>query len=340
MISEHTDNHRILVVDDNESIHQDFRSILAPADRTAALAAAEAALFGEDPVLSNQRFEIDSAYQGQEALKLLNQALDEGRPYAMAFVDMRMPPGWDGVETIGHLWARDPHLQIAVCTAFADYSWQQMSQRLQLRDRLLILKKPFDIIEIRQLANALTAKWQMERDATLRLRDLEDAVAKRTQHLRRANEALQKAIIERERLEAQLLLKQKLECIERLAAGVTHEVNAPIQFICDSVEFLRAAFEALESARLQYRHALTLACDGKADAPALELARAADAAADLTYLQVEIPRAFDRTLEGIRHVAYTVRTMKDLAQSKAGEQGAVDADHALASTLTVARGKY
>jgi CheY-like chemotaxis protein len=121
-------NHRILIVDDNTSIHSDFREILCPdnsgEDATNAM---EAVLFEGDPAAPAQtRFELDSAFQGQEALELVKQSLAENRPYALAFVDVRMPPGWDGVETIARIWEADPELQIVVCTAYADYSWEEM----------------------------------------------------------------------------------------------------------------------------------------------------------------------------------------------------------------------
>ncbi len=89
------------------------------------------------------RFEVDSAFQGKEGLQKVQAALAEGDPYALAFVDMRMPPGWDGIETIGHLWEADPQLQVVICTAYSDYSWNDMHRHLGNSDSLLILKKPF-----------------------------------------------------------------------------------------------------------------------------------------------------------------------------------------------------
>jgi len=86
----------------------------------------------------------------------------------MAFVDIRMPPGLDGVETIERLWQEDPALQIVLCTAYSDYSWAEVLARLDVRDRLLILKKPFDAVEVYQLASTLTMKWEMTRQAALK----------------------------------------------------------------------------------------------------------------------------------------------------------------------------
>lgn len=186
-----TFNRRILVIDDSDAIHQDFQKILSPcAVGAASLAASEAALFG-DVAIAPLDFELSFAHQGQEGLAQVVRALSEGRPYALAFVDMRMPPGWDGLETIEHLWQVDPQLQIALCTAHSDYSWETLSERLQLGDRLLILKKPFDNIEIRQMATALTAKWQATKEAAFKMSYLEQAVEERTRELSDANIIIQ-----------------------------------------------------------------------------------------------------------------------------------------------------
>ncbi|NVZ26016.1 EAL domain-containing protein [Pseudomonas gingeri] len=180
-------NRRILVIDDTASIHEDFRKILCPHVVEDDLQSAEEALFGTPVTRAQYAFELDSAFQGQDGLARVEQALAEGRPYAMAFIDMRMPPGWDGLETIERLWQVDPKLQIALCTAYSDYSLEDMNERVDMGDRLLILKKPFDAIEIRQLASALTAKWQMTEDAALKMDQLEQAVEERTRELSDAN---------------------------------------------------------------------------------------------------------------------------------------------------------
>ncbi|MCU0118653.1 EAL domain-containing protein [Pseudomonas sp. B2M1-30] len=184
-------NRRILIVDDTPAIHDDFRKILTPDVSGAAdLDSLEQTLFGthQSPHLT---FQLDSAYQGQEALKLVQRAVADGRPYALAFTDMRMPPGWDGLETIEQLWNADPNLQIALCTAFSDYSWEAMAERLEFGDQLLILKKPFDTLEIRQMANALTWKWQLAQDAALKMLSLERTIEARVNELLKVSHLLQ-----------------------------------------------------------------------------------------------------------------------------------------------------
>ena len=189
-------NRRILLIDDMPSIHDDFRRILSGSDGGSEMDAAEEALFGEVSEPAADRFDLDSAYQGREGLELVRASLDAGRPYALAFVDMRMPPGWDGVQTVTEIWNVDPRLQIVICTAHSDYSWDEVLGKLGVEDRLLILKKPFDNIEVAQLASALTTKWEMTRQAELKVSRLESAVHKRTKELAIANQELEALVRE------------------------------------------------------------------------------------------------------------------------------------------------
>jgi DNA-binding NtrC family response regulator len=151
---------RILVIDDNPAIHEDFRKILCR-DRTStsALEAQEAELFGSIPPLGAQsEFEVDSAFQGEAGLARVYHAIQEGRPYALAFVDVRMPPGWDGIQVAPKLWVADPFLPVVICTAYSDYTWEEMFARIGTSDRTFILKKPFDREEVLQLAHTLSAR--------------------------------------------------------------------------------------------------------------------------------------------------------------------------------------
>jgi signal transduction histidine kinase len=160
---------RILLVDDNPAIHEDFKKILAPSGSggNAPLKDARSAFFGESaPQESSAEYQLDSAFQGQQALEMLIAAEKEGNPYSMAFVDVRMPPGWDGVQTIKEMWKADPNLECVICTAFSDYSWSEMARELGQSDKLLILKKPFDPVEARQLASTLTTKWNVNKAQT------------------------------------------------------------------------------------------------------------------------------------------------------------------------------
>ena len=183
-------NRRILIVDDNHAIHEDFHKILgADSENGNGLDEATGALFGESSApVEKIVFELDSAHQGQEGLERVRQALADGKPYAMAFVDVRMPPGWDGIETTEKIWEVYPDLQIVICTAYSDLAWDDMVARIGQSDRLVILKKPFDNVEVLQLANALTEKWHLLQQSKVKLEDLERMVGERTAELLKSEE--------------------------------------------------------------------------------------------------------------------------------------------------------
>ena len=193
-------NHRILIIDDNPAIHEDFRKVLNPAGSRLAdeLDDEEAAIFGDAPAASRAlNFEIDSAFQGQEGLEKVRAAAQAGAPYAVAFVDVRMPPGWDGIETITHIWQEFPDLQVVICTAYSDYSWDEIAKAVANADQVLVLKKPFDNVEVLQMAHALSKKWQLTQIANRQMADLDALVHVRTAELREANLRLTGEVAER-----------------------------------------------------------------------------------------------------------------------------------------------
>jgi signal transduction histidine kinase len=205
-------NLRILVIDDQESIHEDFRKILGPQAEEPGLASARSAFFGQAPVRAEQKgFELTTAHQGEQGLEHVTRARDGGRRFALAFVDVRMPPGIDGIRTIQRLWQADPDLQVVICTAYSDYSFEQIVKELGSTDQLLILKKPFDPVEVRQLASALTEKWNVVQ------REREQLEA-----LRAANEKAHSA----SRAKSEFL------------ANMSHEIRTPMNALLGYIELL------------------------------------------------------------------------------------------------------
>ena len=213
-------NRRVLIIDDNRAIHEDFLKILGRGSQVdPEFELAERLLLGEAaPAATRPWFELDSAMQGQEGVERVQQALKEGRPYALAFVDMRMPPGWDGLETILRLWAIDPNVQVVICSAHSDYDWTDVVAKLDHSDKLLVVKKPFEPIEVQQCASALVRKWQNERILRRQVETLEEVVVARTEGLEDANRQL-RHLATHDMLTS---LPNRVLLDDRLAQGIAH----------------------------------------------------------------------------------------------------------------------
>ena len=212
---------RILIVDDNPAIHGDFDKILgADVEPATELASVESLLFGDAPAAERERprYALEFASQGREGVERAQRAASAGQPFAIAFIDMRMPPGWDGLETIERLWAVDPDVQVVICSAHSDYDWADVVARLGQTDRLLVLKKPFEPIEVLQCASALARKWQHERALRLQVETLENVVAARTEKLEAANRQLRHLATH----DALTGLPNRVLLDDRLAQAVAH----------------------------------------------------------------------------------------------------------------------
>jgi two-component system, NtrC family, sensor kinase len=316
---------KVLIVDDNPAIHADFAKILGRTSSTVALDELECLAFADCPVAaaSSRSFELDFAYQGAEALDYVQNAVDANANYALAFVDMQMPPGWNGLQTIGHLLTVDPTLQIVICSAHSDCDWDDILAHLNQPDNLLIVKKPFDAIEILQAANALTGKWHSERELRNHLATLERTIQVRTATLEETNARLREQMCLRQAAEIELGLAQKLEAVGRLAAGIAHEINTPIQYISDSVHFLRSAFGDLLR-----------------DADRADPLQSDGSNVDAQFLVEQVPLAIERIIEGTQRVATIVRAMKEFAHPDATEKSLSDLNRALETTLLIARNEY
>ena len=155
---------RILVVDDDRDLHDDYDRCLAPGrSESTELRTARDALFGPsaDDLASVVRFELAHAYAGEAALPLIEASIESGRRYSVAFVDMRMPPGWNGVETIRNIWRVDASLQVVLCTAYSDFTWDRVVAGVGRSDGLHLLRKPFDPAQVRRFAEVLSKKWEL-----------------------------------------------------------------------------------------------------------------------------------------------------------------------------------
>lgn len=177
---------RIIIIDDNPEIHHDFIKILTNSPSSSLNALKQQIFSQNSEQVALPQFQIDTASQGKEGYERIAEAIKQGNPYALAFVDIRMPPGWDGIETIKHIWELDKTIQIVICTAYSDYSWEETIAQLGKSDNLLILKKPFDFIAVRQLASALTKKWQLFQESKHYTTSLEQRIKDRTETIQKS----------------------------------------------------------------------------------------------------------------------------------------------------------
>ncbi|EDY82924.1 ATPase, histidine kinase-, DNA gyrase B-, and HSP90-like domain protein [Verrucomicrobiia bacterium DG1235] len=244
---------RILVIDDTESIHSDFEKVLSPSSASEserALEELDRLMFDEQE--SGQQvgnlqiqFDIAHAYQGKEGLEKVKEAIDAEAPYSVAFVDMRMPPGWDGLKTVEEISKRDPHIQLVICSAYSDYSWRQIIERVGHTDRLLILKKPFDQAEVYQLAVALSEKWQTEQRTRELLNELENKVARRTSQLTKANKSLNSLNAELQVAVDEARAAERAK--GRFLATMSHEIRTTLNGIIGASHMLNHSSSLPES---------------------------------------------------------------------------------------------
>ncbi len=205
------ENKRILVIDDNKSIHEDFTKILATASSSDdTLKDLEMALFKKETrtTISEFQYILDHAFSGEDGLALVIKAQQEKIPYALAIVDQRMPSGWDGIQTISKIWEVDPLLEIVICTAFSDYTWDEITMKLGVTDRLLILKKPFDTVEVKQMAAGVVKKWNLAQQARQYEQRLENEIAisnERLAIIEKQNDILNKEIEMARKIQVSLL---------------------------------------------------------------------------------------------------------------------------------------
>jgi two-component system, NtrC family, sensor kinase len=302
------ESHRVLVVDDDPLVSKSLVRLLRGGSRLYERSASGSYLTTST---TPPRLLVDSAAQGKEALALVRAAVDARQPYAVAFVDIRMPPGWDGVETIEHLWAVDPKLQVVICTAHSDYAWGDIVDRLGASDGLLVLKKPFDAVEALQMVHALTRKWTLNERATLKLHELERMTAERTCELAETLGRLKAEVKTRERISAELQQAHKLEAMGQLASGIAHEVNTPAQFVGDNLHFLHQAFDDLLGLVDSYRGFIDHADCASCRELAGEL-RDCERRVDFDFLRKHVPRALEAGHHGVDRISAIVSAMRKL----------------------------
>lgn len=439
MLRTSVQSNAILVVDDNESIHHDFDRILGRGSSAHTLASCEAAFFGQESDSAEDRvgFDVDHALQAETAVTMVRDAAQAGHPYAVVFVDIAMSAQAVGPAVIEQFWQADPGLSIVLCTASLDWSRDEMMSWVRYPERLLVLKRPFDTVEVTQMALALSRQRERQQTTEQQEQQLRTELNSRTQQLVQAQqeserfvEAIssvvfgidedgcvsrwnatsesvfgvsardvigrsfreipidwedseaawqllltvqQKAtrrnelvfsdhdgnrrvlgvsvfpvsidgrhrgclvlgadLTENRLLEQQLQAAHKLEAVGQLAAGVAHEINTPMQYIGDNLEYLTKAFDQLMS-QLQWQisHGSAPETDEVPDRPITQQR--------LESLQRNVPSALGDAVEGVSHVSRIVRAMKEFSHPGMETKMSVDVNQALQNTLTVTSNEW
>ncbi|VAW77362.1 hypothetical protein MNBD_GAMMA12-3636 [hydrothermal vent metagenome] len=265
-----TKQYPILIIDDNKSIFEDFCKILLPPIECDELSSIESELFSSElPQTSglslqpvNKQYVIDYASQGEEGYYKILAAQSAGQPYMIAFCDMRMPPGWDGLKTMEHIVKKDSNIQLVICTAFSDHSFEEINVRLGNNSNVLALKKPFDPLEVRQLANSLTEKWVSHEVANLQMSRLEEMVKARTEAVQESEERIK--VINRgleievnnrtqDLLAAKLKAEAANEAKGHFLSTVSHELRTPLHGILSFSSFgISKSESASDEKKLSY----------------------------------------------------------------------------------------
>jgi two-component system, NtrC family, sensor kinase len=299
---------RVLFVDDERAIHRTVAKMLPG-------------------------FELCSAYDGPSALVEVETALAQRAEFALVILDVTMP-GWGGVETLERIWQIAPDTQAMFCTG-ASLGYRDIQARFGDTDAILVIKKPFSHVEIAQSAQTLTTKWRLQREARAQLGALEAAVSARTAQLEAANRRLAEELAWRDRVETEIRVSQRLEAVGQLAAGIAHEINNPLQYVGDHLEFVNDATADLLTLVGQLDSCL--ARDGGSQ---IATARNAFDSIDVPYMKRELPGALVAIQDGIQRITSIVRAMKELSHPGTRDARVADLNRALESALEISATSY
>ncbi len=240
--------HRILIVDDEPVIRLTIEQALT-------------AVASQSP-----RFEIVGVDSGPAALKAVELAHRDGRPFSVAYVDLQLGSAWDGLETLQHLWETDGDLQAVLCTA-DPVAARRGLERLEARhDQLLFLEKPFGSLDVTQFARALTSRWDLQRQMREYASELERRVQERTAEMRLSQERLLETnaalIVARDQANAANRAKSAF------LANMSHEIRTPMTAVLGFIDIVADADTSpadrescIETIRTNAGHLLTLIND-------------------------------------------------------------------------------
>ena len=259
-----SDQLRILVADDEPEILDLYQYVFSPGKISDAQFAGTdesiGKIFGKtkDKKTFRTTFETVFCRQGDDAVEAVKASLKENRPFSVAFLDVRMPPGPDGIQVAEQIRILDPNIEFVVVTGYSDVQPEEIAARVQPAQKLFYIQKPFHPQELTQLTSALGSKWRMEGELLKFNKELERQVMERTAGLKKRNEHLSQEIEIRKRVETELQATKELaeksnHTKSAFLANMSHELRTPLNHIIGFTELLMDKnFGELNDAQEEY----------------------------------------------------------------------------------------
>ena len=349
------ENKRILVIDDDETIRETYQNILLPDDEPDSLSMGRA-LFdmpgdddGSPALFSNAMassdglgissstsfsldpenpygYELTLADQGSRGIACVETSLQEKKPFAVAFIDMKMP-GLNGAETAGQIWALDPRIKIVIVTAYSEYAPEDIIT-VTGRDDLFYLRKPFNYEEILQFARALTHTWSLEQKKIA----LQHALEQSNKELEQVNRGLEQKVQDQASM---IVQAEKMASIGLLAAGVAHEINNPLSYVRTNLDTSKKYFNQIVSLIRKYEvleSYIASSTDQKAAQLLNELA-AEKKEKDIDFIVEDVQDLIAESLYGVNKIREIVQDLRTFSRVDNAKLNDLNLNEALDNTL-------
>lgn len=335
-------NKKILVIDDDEGIRDTYQAIFTPEQESDILqqgAALFEGCFNTDVKKAKHRkredYQIHLAANGYQGISIVEESLLEKSPFAVAFIDMKMP-GINGAATSKQIWDIDPQIKIVIVTAYSEYTPDDIIA-IAGRDDIFYLRKPFNHEEILQFARALTNEWNLEQkqeQLKIELKAANHALEGMNSSLEDMNKNLKEKV---EKQAAMIVQSDKMASIGLLAAGVAHEINNPLSFINSNLAALKRYIKKIDELHRKYDDVdLFLRYSGLENAPALLDELTEFKKSNKTDLiMADIEDLTDESLEGIERIKTIVNDLKTFSRIDETAYNYLDINKAIETTINI-----
>ncbi|MCP4076106.1 MAG: response regulator [Gammaproteobacteria bacterium] len=321
------ENRRILIIDDDKGIRETYQEIFTPRTESDMLLKGMA-LFDSTPdesakssEISNLTYQVTLTEDGNQGVKAVQTSLSKSLPYAVAFIDMKMP-GMNGAETSREIWEICPGIKIVIVTAYSEYAPEDIIQ-VTGRDDIFYLRKPFNHEEILQFARALTNEWNLEKQRTA---------------LGRALKKINKNLETKVKKQASMIVQaDKMASIGILAAGVAHEINNPIAFVNSNLSAIKEYTQKILLLNREYESLLSHASDNKSREERKMLSKLDKFKSEnqTDFIMEELQSIADESLDGIGRIKTIVKNLKNFSHIDEAQFKDIDINAEIDNTLKI-----